>query len=105
MESSVRHHHECFDGKGYPDGLKGQAIPMEARLILATDTFDAMTSNRHYRRALYTDRAIEESMKFSGKQFDPKVVGWMVQAATALEEAHQNSSKSVNPLKDTAEAV
>ena len=105
LESSVRHHHECFDGKGYPDGLKGEAIPIEARLILAADTFDAMTSNRPYRRALSTDRAIDELKKFSGKQFDPEVVRWMVQAAPSLEEARQNSSKTVNPLKEMAEAV
>ncbi len=105
LESSVRHHHECFDGTGYPDGLKGEAIPIEARLILAADTFDAMTSNRPYRRALSTDRAIDELEKFSGKQFDPEVVRLMVQAGPALEEAHRNSSTTVDPLKDLSEAV
>lgn len=105
LESAVRHHHECFDGKGYPDGLKGEAIPIEARLILAADTFDAMTSNRPYRRALSTERAIDELKKFSGRQFDPEVVRLMVEAGPALEEAHRNSSKTMNPLKDLAEAV
>ena len=105
LASSVRHHHECFDGQGYPDGLKGDRIPIEARLILAADTFDAMTSNRPYRRALSTEKAIDEFEKCSGRQFDPEVVGLMVQAASALEEAREKSTEASDRLKDLAEAV
>ena len=104
LESSVRHHHERYDGTGYPDRLKGDGIPIEARLILAADTFDAMTSNRPYRRALSTERALTELEQFSGKQFDPEVVKLMTAAAPLLEAA-QKSSGTVNSLKDLAESV
>lgn len=73
IEKSVRHHHENFDGTGYPDGLAGEAIPLGARIIMAADTLDAMTTDRPYRKALPFDRALEEIRKFSGKQFDPRI--------------------------------
>ncbi|MFC2002282.1 HD domain-containing phosphohydrolase [Chloroflexota bacterium] len=67
----VLHHHEGFDGKGYPDGLKGEAIPMGARLLAVADAFDTMTTDRTYRAALSEDYAISELYKFSGTQFCP----------------------------------
>lgn len=67
----VMHHHERFDGKGYPSGLKGGSIPVEARILAIADTYDAMTSNRAYRNALSSDRAIVEISRCSGSQFDP----------------------------------
>lgn len=70
----VRHHHERWDGKGYPDGLAGEEIPIGARVIAVADTFDAMTSNRPYRRALSFSVAMEEVLRCSGSQFDPQVV-------------------------------
>jgi HD-GYP domain-containing protein (c-di-GMP phosphodiesterase class II) len=70
----VRHHHERWDGKGYPDGLKGEQIPLGSRIIAVADTFDAMTSDRPYRRALSIEAAIAEIQRNSGTQFDPKVV-------------------------------
>jgi HD-GYP domain-containing protein (c-di-GMP phosphodiesterase class II) len=70
----VRHHHERFDGKGYPDGLKGEEIPLGSRIIAVADAFDAMTSNRPYRRALAFSVAYDEIIKNSGIQFDPQVV-------------------------------
>ncbi|HOO55291.1 MAG TPA: GAF domain-containing protein [bacterium] len=70
----IRHHHERYDGFGYPDGLKGQEIPLLARIIHIADAYDAMTSDRPYRRALSHEDAIEEVKKHSGTQFDPKVV-------------------------------
>ena len=105
LESSIRHHHERFDGKGYPDGLKGDKIPIEARLILVADTFDAMTSNRPYRRGLPTERAVEELREFSGKQFDPELVDVMVDAAPALEEVRRKSIETTNSLMDFPKAV
>jgi HD-GYP domain-containing protein (c-di-GMP phosphodiesterase class II) len=72
--SIVRHHHERWDGKGYPDGLMGEEIPLGSRIIAVADSFDAMTSNRPYRRALSFSIAIEEIVKNSGKQYDPMVV-------------------------------
>lgn len=70
----VRHHHERWDGKGYPDGLSGEAIPLGARVIAVADSFDAMTSNRPYRRALSFSTALDEIVRNSGTQFDPQVV-------------------------------
>jgi PAS domain S-box-containing protein len=67
----ARHHHERFDGKGYPDGLKGECIPVGARILALADTYDAMTSARSYRGPLTPDVAAEEIRKNLGKQFDP----------------------------------
>lgn len=85
LESAIRHHHERFDGKGYPSGLKGDAIPLESRMIFIADAFDAMTSDRPYRRAFTTERALDELRRFSGTQFDPDMVRAMIAAADELE--------------------
>jgi putative nucleotidyltransferase with HDIG domain len=71
--ASVRHHHENWDGTGYPDGLKGEAIPLTSRIIMFADTLDAITTDRPYRRALSMDDARSEFVKFKGKQFDPNL--------------------------------
>ena len=72
---SVQYHHERYDGTGYPQGLKGENIPMDARIIAVADAFDAMTSSRPYRnRVLATKQAMEELIRCSGTQFDPKIV-------------------------------
>ena len=70
----VRHHHERWDGAGYPDGLFGQRIPLSARIFAVADTLDAMTSDRPYRAALGWADAVEEILAQSGRQFDPNVV-------------------------------
>ncbi len=70
----VRHHHEKFNGRGYPDGLAGDKIDITARIIAVADSFDAMTSNRPYREGLSLDAAFEELRKYSGSQFDPEIV-------------------------------
>lgn len=70
----IRAHHERYDGFGYPDGLKGNEIPLISRIIFVADTFDAMTSDRPYRKGLPVDVAIDELIKCSNTQFDPKVV-------------------------------
>ncbi len=70
----MKHHHERYDGKGYPDGLSGESIPVIARIIAASDTWDAMTSDRPYRKGLPDKVANNELKKFSGIQFDPEVV-------------------------------
>jgi len=67
----VLHHHERLDGKGYPGRLKGDAIPMGSRIIAVADTFDAMTTNRPYRKALTEDFALEEIERCAGTQLDP----------------------------------
>ena len=70
----VYHHHESWDGSGYPEGLDGEAIPLEARILAVADTYDAMTSDRPYRKALPHYFAMVEIKACAGKQFDPKVV-------------------------------
>ena len=71
----VRHHHERWDGKGYPDGLKGEQIPMTARILSVVDCFDAVREDRQYRKGLTRDEAIQLIMEGSGTQYDPRVVG------------------------------
>jgi response regulator RpfG family c-di-GMP phosphodiesterase len=71
---AVRHHHERYDGRGYPDGLRGEAIPLLARVVTVADAFDAMTSDRPYRAAMPLAAAREELLRVSGTQVDPKVV-------------------------------
>lgn len=70
----VLHHHEHFDGSGYPDGLSKNAIPLGARVIAVVDSFDAMTSDRVYRRSMSYKTAFEELRRFSKTQFDPDIV-------------------------------
>jgi putative nucleotidyltransferase with HDIG domain len=70
----ILHHHERFDGTGYPGGLKGEAIPLGARIIAVADAFDAMTSARPYRPAKSKELAIAEMRSESGLQFDPRVL-------------------------------
>jgi len=70
---AVRHHHERYDGWGYPDGLRGEQIPRMARIIAVADSFDAMTSERSYRQAMTKEEACAEIERCSGSQFDPEV--------------------------------
>lgn len=74
LSEYVLSHHERYDGKGYPSGLKGEEIPLLSRIISVADSFDAMTSDRSYRRALDTKDAISELVKNKGTQFDPAIV-------------------------------
>jgi putative nucleotidyltransferase with HDIG domain len=70
----IRQHQERWDGKGYPDGLKGEEIHLYARIVAVADAFDAMTSDRSYRKAMKVEDAVEEILRNSGTQFDPKIV-------------------------------
>jgi response regulator RpfG family c-di-GMP phosphodiesterase len=70
----VRHHHERYDGKGYPDGLKGREIPMGARIVAIVDAYIALTSDRTHRDALAPELALDELVRQAGRQFDPEVV-------------------------------
>ncbi|MBS3909030.1 MAG: diguanylate cyclase [Actinobacteria bacterium] len=73
MVGIVRAHHERWDGQGYPDGLKAEEIPLEARILAVADTFDAMTTDRPYRKALSIEDALAEIARCSGTQFDPNI--------------------------------
>ena len=67
----MKYHHERYDGHGYPEGLKGENIPMVAAIIAVADTFDAMTTDRPYRKGLNKDKAIAEIKECVNKQFNP----------------------------------
>ena len=71
---AILHHHERWDGTGYPSGLKGEMIPLDARILAIADAFDAMTSNRPYRAALSLKAAIKELENGAGVQFDPRLI-------------------------------
>jgi HD-GYP domain-containing protein (c-di-GMP phosphodiesterase class II) len=78
IHQSVRHHHERWDGQGYPDGILGKSIPLGARIILVADTIDAMTTDRPYRKRLPLDVVIAELQKCRGSQFDPDLIDVVV---------------------------
>ncbi|MGH9343462.1 MAG: HD domain-containing phosphohydrolase [Terriglobia bacterium] len=91
----VRSHHERFDGQGYPHGMKGEEIPLEARIFSVADTLDAMTSDRPYRRALPMERAYEEIRACAGRQFDPKVVQVFLSASPRVWEAIRENVQAI----------
>ena len=76
----VLHHHENFDGSGYPDGLRGEEIPLEARIVSVVDAFHAIVSKRCYSKGRPIHVAFEELERCAGSQFDPKVVNAFVRA-------------------------
>ena len=77
----IRHHHENWDGTGYPDGLKGDAIPLGSRIIMFADTIDAMTTDRPYRAALDATSVRKELLRFRGTQFDPQICDALLRSA------------------------
>ncbi len=81
----ILNHHERWDGKGYPNGLAGEAIPIEGRLLAVVDTFDAITSNRPYRKGQSIEKALTEIEKNSGTQFDPEIVKVFLKAAESFD--------------------
>jgi HD-GYP domain-containing protein (c-di-GMP phosphodiesterase class II) len=80
----VRHHHERWDGRGYPDGLRGAEIPLSSRIIAVCDAIDAMASVRPYRSALGREQCLRELQNNSGKQFDPHLLHLMAEAGFSV---------------------
>jgi HD-GYP domain-containing protein (c-di-GMP phosphodiesterase class II) len=110
IQESVRHHHERWDGQGYPAGLSGKGIPLAARIILISDTIDAMTTDRPYRKRLGLDVVIAELQKCKGTQFDPNLVDVAISSvavrrhisgvtpeASAAQAGHARSKKVAWP--------
>lgn len=87
----AKHHHERFDGRGYPDGMKGEGIPYFSRIILIADTFDAMTSTRPYRKGLPYKVAFDELNEFAGTQFDPDLVKSFISAMSKEEKKNEDT--------------
>jgi HD-GYP domain-containing protein (c-di-GMP phosphodiesterase class II) len=71
----VHHHHEWWDGSGYPDGIAGAEIPLESRIIGLSDAFDTITSGQSYRESMPFEQAVHEIEACAGTQFDPEIVG------------------------------
>ncbi len=80
---AIRHHHERFDGTGYPDGLRGEAIPLLSRIILVAETYEAMSHDRPFRRALSHAEALRRIREGAGTQFDPVIVEHFVAVMAA----------------------
>ena len=95
---AVRHHHENWDGTGYPDGVKAEAIPLASRIIMFADTLDAMTTDRPYRKALSVEEARAELVRFRGRQFDPTICDRILeqQAWTELYRSYQEQQLRVS---------
>jgi putative nucleotidyltransferase with HDIG domain len=106
VEDAVRHHHENFDGTGYPDGLAGHDIPIGARVIMSADTLDAMSTDRPYRKALPYDRIVEEFRRYAGRQFDPVLVELVIKSSAirrlVAAEMHMPSELEPTALEPTA---
>ncbi len=100
----IRHHHEWWDGSGYPDGLKGEAIPLAGRLILIGDAIDAMTTDRVYRKAMTVAEALAELRAFSGVQFDPALVE-CVEEEYAQGRIHEDLSRTTPTLDELIEHI
>jgi putative nucleotidyltransferase with HDIG domain len=95
----VRSHHEAWDGSGYPDGLKGEEIPIGARILTAIDCFDALASDRPYRRALPLDEAMAFLKNKAGQQFDPKIVELLEGHFREFEEMARQQINEMAPLE------
>src|SRR5580658_4141211 len=95
----VRSHHESWDGTGYPDGLKGEDIPIGARLLTAVDCFDALASERPYRKALPLDEAMAFVKSRAGIQFDPEIAALLAEHYQELEEKARQQIAEIEPLK------
>jgi putative nucleotidyltransferase with HDIG domain len=102
VQSNVRHHHERFDGKGYPDCLSGQRIPIGARLIMLADTADAMTTDRPYRAALTFEDVIDELKRHAGTQFDPELVEAFCRSAVVRRVVGTWRLRQTSPIAQEA---
>ena len=101
----VRNHHERWDGNGYPDELKGEAIPLMARIVAVVDTFDAMTTDRVYRKARTPEVAFEEIQRMSGTQFDPSCAAAFLAIQAQIIEEMRKENQTAVVQKPAADSV
>ena len=99
LSIGARWHHERYDGKGYPDGLKGDEIPEQARIIAVADAYDAMTSFRSYRRPMTQEQVRKEFEKGSGTQFDPRFAGIIIGMISEDKDYVMRENKSTDQHK------
>ncbi|HHX77525.1 MAG TPA: HD-GYP domain-containing protein [Firmicutes bacterium] len=102
-EKIIRHHHERYDGKGYPDGIAGEEIPREARIIGVADSFDAMTSTRPYRKAMTPEEAFAELERCAGSQFDPEIVKAFIKAFPKVKIKSKEEQRAMAEAAATRE--
>ncbi|MDX1595233.1 MAG: HD domain-containing protein [Gammaproteobacteria bacterium] len=96
LRNIVHHHHEAFDGSGYPDGLRGDSIPIEARIIAVADVFDALTSRRPYKEALGNDDALAQMEVLAGSKLDPQCLAALRRAPEAISRVQEAFAE--NPI-------
>jgi len=95
IAKAILHHHERYDGSGYPDGLSGENIPLESRMLAIADAFDAMTSTRPYRDGCGKKEALQELEQNAGTQFDPKLVKAFMEALAQADKNHGSDTQSI----------
>lgn len=107
VSTGAKYHHERYDGKGYPEGLKGESIPLMARVIGLVDSYDAMTSNRVYRRRLNDETVMQELERGKGSQWDPEMVDIFVQLIKegALEKMWMPEEELASPIFNSEKIV
>jgi HD-GYP domain-containing protein (c-di-GMP phosphodiesterase class II) len=106
LAGAVRYHHERWDGSGYPDGLRGEAIPLEARILAVCDSVEAMASDRPYRRGLTFAEVVAEVKRCMGTQFDPQVARAFIRLADRQGQALiANSATEVTTERAACEGV
>lgn len=100
LSSIVLHHHERYDGRGYPYGLKGEEIPFLSAIISVADAFDAMTTNRAYRESFSIQKALQILEEESGKQFNPKIIVVALKALKNVKSPEDTTQMPKNPLEE-----
>jgi HD-GYP domain-containing protein (c-di-GMP phosphodiesterase class II) len=88
---TIRHHHEWFDGTGYPEGLKGEKIPLGARILAIADAYNSIIAERPYRKGTSASKALKELQKQAGTQFDPRLVRFFAQRQNELISGRSSS--------------
>ena len=95
VRAAVRHHHERWDGTGYPDGLAGESIPLSARVVSVVDVYDALTSERSYRRALTREEALAVMSDEAGAKLDPQIFNVFRRTLLASDRGHETAAATM----------
>jgi putative two-component system response regulator len=104
VASIVRHHHERYDGKGYPDGMKGNAIPLFSRILFILDAYEAIASDRVYRKGVGQQKALDVIHQNAGSQFDPELVDVFMRAMAKIVEENGKASENSDDLEEIKNA-